>query len=101
MQPDLAGMIHVSGVATDRLIEAARAFSDMTGVEFVAFDVTKAMGGRPLQELVLPGESVVGAVVRRGQAAILPLDARLELEDQVYATITVSAIPRLEKMLSR
>ena len=38
MQPDLAGMIRVSGVATDRLIEAARAFSDMNEVEFVAFE---------------------------------------------------------------
>ncbi len=70
-------------------------------VEFVAFEVTKALAGRPLQEFVLPGESVVGAVVRRGQAALLPLDSRLEIEDQVYVTVAVSAIPKLEKMLSR
>ena len=70
-------------------------------VEFVAFEVTKALAGRSLQEFVLPGESVVGAVVRRGQAMLLPSDSRVELDDQVHVTVAVSAIPKLEKMLSR
>ena len=38
MQPDLAGMIRVDGVPTHRLVEAARAFSDMDEVEFVVFE---------------------------------------------------------------
>jgi trk system potassium uptake protein TrkA len=70
-------------------------------VEFVAIEVTKALAGRSLQDVVLPGESVVGAVVRRGQAMLVASDARLELEDQVYLTVAVSAIPKLEKLLSR
>jgi trk system potassium uptake protein len=70
-------------------------------VEFVVVEVTKALAGRSLQDLVLPGESVVGAVVRRGQAMLAAPDARLELEDQVYLTVAVSAIPKLEKLLSR
>ena len=70
-------------------------------VEFVVLEVTKGLAGRSLQEFVLPGESVVGAVVRRGQATLPPLDSRLEIEDQVYVTVMVSAIPKLEKMLSR
>jgi len=38
MQPDLAGMIRVAGVPTDRLLEAARSFSDLGEVEFVVFE---------------------------------------------------------------
>jgi trk system potassium uptake protein TrkA len=70
-------------------------------VEFVAIEVTKAIAGHPLHELVLPGESAAGAVVRRGQAMLLAPEARLELEDQVYLSVAVSAIPKLEKLLSR
>jgi trk system potassium uptake protein TrkA len=69
-------------------------------VEFVAVEVPEALAGRPLRELALPGESVVGAVVRRGQAAVLPPEARLEAGDQVYLTVATAAIPTLEKMLS-
>jgi Trk K+ transport system NAD-binding subunit len=69
-------------------------------VEFVAIETTKALAGRPLQDLVLPGESTVGAVVRRGQAMLAAPDARLEISDLVYLTVTVNAIPKLEKLLS-
>lgn len=70
-------------------------------VEFVAFEVTKALAGRPVQDFVLPGESLISTVVRRGQAMLVGPEARLEIEDQVYITVVVSAIPKLEKMLSR
>lgn len=70
-------------------------------VEFVTVEVAKSFAGRLLQDLALPGESVIGAVVRRGQAMLMAPEARLEVEDQVYLTVAVSAIPKLEKMLSR
>jgi len=70
-------------------------------VEFVAIEVTKTLAGRSLQDLVLPGESALGAVVRRGQAMLAAPNARLEFEDQVYLTVAVGAIPKLEKLLSR
>lgn len=38
-QPDLAGMIQVAGVPTHRFVEAARAFSALESVEFIAIDL--------------------------------------------------------------
>jgi trk system potassium uptake protein TrkA len=70
-------------------------------VEFLAIEVTAALAGKPIQAVMLPGESVVGAVVRRGQAMLPGPEARLEIEDQVYLTVAAGAIPKLEKMLSR
>jgi len=69
-------------------------------VEFVAVEIPKPLAGRPLREISLPGEAVVGALVRRGQAALLPPEARLEAGDLVYLTVAAGAIPKLETMLS-
>jgi len=69
-------------------------------VEFVAVEIPESLAGRPLQEISLPGEAMVGALVRRGQAALFPPEARLEAGDLVYLTVAVGAIPTLEKMLS-
>jgi len=69
-------------------------------VEFVAVEIPKPLVGRPLQELALSGETVIGAVVRRGQAALLPPEAPLESGDLIYLTVAVGAIPKLEKLLS-
>jgi trk system potassium uptake protein TrkA len=69
-------------------------------VEFVALEVPQAFAGRLLRELVLPGESVAAAVVRRGQAMVATPETPLEVEDQVYLTVLVGAIPNLEKVLS-
>jgi len=69
-------------------------------VEFVAIEVPASLVGHPLQEFTLAGESVVGAVVRRGQAAVLPPDSRLEAGDLVHLTVAVAAIPKLERLLS-
>jgi len=68
-------------------------------VEFVALEVTQALAGHLVLDLVLPGESMASAVVRRGQAMLPGPEARLELGDQVYLTVAASAVPKLEKLL--
>jgi trk system potassium uptake protein TrkA len=63
-------------------------------------ETPKAMAGRAVQEFSLPGESLVSAIVRRGQAMIPAADARLEAGDILHIAAAVAAIPRLEKLLA-
>jgi len=68
-------------------------------VEFITIEVPKALAGRTIQDLTIPGESVVHAVVRRGQAMIPTADTRLETGDVLHIAAAVTAIPKLEKLL--
>lgn len=69
-------------------------------VEFIAIEVPKAMAGRTIKDLTIPGESVVSALVRRGQAMIPTAETRLEPEDELHVAVTVKAIPKLDKLLA-
>ena len=55
---------------------------------------------RSVQDLTLPGEALVGAVVRRGQAKLATTNTRLEVGDILHITAAVAAIPKLEKLLA-
>ena len=50
--------------------------------------------------LAKPGEIVVGALVRRGQATLPAADTKLELGDQVYITALVPALSKLEALIA-
>jgi trk system potassium uptake protein TrkA len=69
-------------------------------VEFIAIEVPKALAGRTIQDLTIPGESLVSALVRRGQAMIPTAETRLEPEDELHVAVAVKAIPRLDKLLA-
>jgi trk system potassium uptake protein TrkA len=69
-------------------------------VKLVQAEVSKPVAGRTVKELTVPGESVVHAIVRRGQAVIPRPDSRVETGDILHIAITVRAIPNLEKLLS-
>jgi trk system potassium uptake protein TrkA len=69
-------------------------------VQFLTVEVPRALAGRSVQDLTLPGEALVGAVVRRGQAMIATTNTRLEVGDILHITAAVTAIPKLEKLLA-
>ncbi len=69
-------------------------------VKFLEAEVTKPLVGRTAQELIIPGESMVHAMVRRGQAMIPRADTRLEAGDVLHITVATRAITNLEKLLA-
>ncbi len=69
-------------------------------VEFLKVEIPKALAGKTVQNFTLPGESHVGALVRRGQATIPSGDTRLEPGDVLHIAAAVTAIPKLEKLLA-
>ena len=69
-------------------------------VQFLTVEVPNALAGRTVQDFTLPGEALVGAVVRRGQAMIATTNTRLEAGDVLHITAAVAAIPKLEKLLA-
>jgi len=69
-------------------------------VKIVEAEVTKPVVGRTLQDLIIPGESMIHAIVRRGQATIPRADTRLEAGDVLHITVTTRAIVNLEKLLA-
>ncbi len=68
-------------------------------VEFLRVEVPGQLAGRTVRDFTLPGETHVGAVVRRGQAMIAALDTRLEVGDVLHIAAAVTAIPKLERLL--
>jgi trk system potassium uptake protein TrkA len=69
-------------------------------VKIVEAEVTKPVVGRTLQDLIVPGESMIHAIVRRGQAMIPRADTRLEAGDVLHITVATRAIVNLEKLLA-
>jgi len=69
-------------------------------VEVVCLEIPKGLAGRTVADLAKPGEIVVGALVRRGQAMIPLAETKLELGDQLQITATVPALSRLEKLIA-
>jgi trk system potassium uptake protein TrkA len=69
-------------------------------VEFITIQVPKALAGRTVQDLIIPGESLVSALVRRGQASIPSADTRLEAEDELHVAVTAKALPKFDKLLA-
>jgi trk system potassium uptake protein TrkA len=69
-------------------------------VQIVYLEVPKALVGRIVKDLHLPGELRVNVLVRRGQAMIPQPDVRLETGDVLYIAATAAAIPKLEQLLT-
>lgn len=69
-------------------------------VESVCLVVPKSLVGRTVEALAKPGEIVVGALVRRGQAVIPTAETTLEAGDQVHITAAVPALSRLEALFA-
>ena len=69
-------------------------------VESVMVEIPKALAGRTVKDFTLPGESLVGALVRRGQAMIPSAETKLALGDELHITALVSAMPKLEKLIA-
>lgn len=68
-------------------------------VQILELQVPKLLDGHSVQELSSPGESVVGALVRRGQAIIPTPDSRLEAGDVLHIAASAVALPKLQKLL--
>jgi NhaP-type Na+/H+ and K+/H+ antiporter len=66
----------------------------------LTIEAPKAMTGRMIKEFAIPGEATIAALVRRGQATIPSLDAKLELGDVLHIAAAASVIPKLEKLIS-
>ena len=66
----------------------------------MTIEVPKELNGRMIKEFANPGEVVVAALVRRGQATIPSLDTRVESGDVLHVTAMASAIPKLQKMIA-
>jgi trk system potassium uptake protein TrkA len=69
-------------------------------VEFITIQVPKGLAGRTVQDLIIPGESLVSALVRRGQASIPSADTRLEAEDELHVAVAAKALPKFDKLLA-
>lgn len=69
-------------------------------VKLLQVEASKTMAGRTVRDVTLPGESLVGALVRRGQAMIPTADARLEEGDLLHIVAAAAALPRLEKLFT-
>ncbi len=69
-------------------------------VEFITIQVPKGLAGRTVQDLIIPGESLVSALVRRGQASIPSPDTCLEAEDELHVAVAAKALPKFDKLLA-
>ncbi|HSB70572.1 MAG TPA: TrkA family potassium uptake protein [Candidatus Methylomirabilis sp.] len=69
-------------------------------VHVLEVEIPSSLVGRSVQDLSSPGESLVGILVRRGQASIPRPDARLEAGDILRIAATATAIPRLQKLMA-
>ena len=69
-------------------------------VQILTIEAPKAMAGRMIKEFAIPGEATIAALVRRGQATIPSLDAKLELGDVLHIAAAASVIPKLEKLIA-
>jgi trk system potassium uptake protein TrkA len=69
-------------------------------VQMLTIEAPKAMAGRMIKEFAIPGEATIAALVRRGQATIPSLDAKLELGDVLHIAAAASVIPKLEKLIA-
>lgn len=69
-------------------------------VQMLIIEAPKAMAGRMIKEFAIPGEATIAALVRRGQATIPSLDAKLELGDVLHIAAAASVIPKLEKLIA-
>jgi len=70
-------------------------------VASVCLEVPKSLAGRTVADLAKPGEIVVGALVRRGQALIPAAETTLEVGDQMHVTALAPALSRLEKLIAQ
>jgi trk system potassium uptake protein TrkA len=69
-------------------------------VQILTIEASKAMAGRMIKEFAIPGEATIAALVRRGQATIPSLDAKLEPGDVLHIAAAASVIPKLEKLIA-
>jgi trk system potassium uptake protein len=69
-------------------------------VESVCLEVPKGVAGRTVADVSKPGEIVVGALVRKGQAMIPTAETVLEAEDRLHITAVVPALSQLQRWIA-
>ena len=69
-------------------------------VHVLEVQIPSSLAGRTIEDLSIPGESLVGVLVRRGKASIPRIDTRLEAGDILRIAATATAIPGLQKLLA-
>jgi trk system potassium uptake protein TrkA len=69
-------------------------------VQFIQVEASRPMAGRSVRDVTLPGESLVGTMVRRGQAVIPTAETLLEAGDVLHIVVAATAIPKLEKLFN-
>jgi trk system potassium uptake protein TrkA len=70
-------------------------------VKFLTVAVPGTLAGQTVRDLTMPGECLVGAVVRRGEAMIPVPETRLEEGDELQMAVAAKAIPKLERLMAR
>ena len=68
-------------------------------IEFEALETSEIVG-RPLSKLSMPEGSIVGGIVRRGQAIIPQGDTMIEPDDRVIIFAKKRVIPRIENLFT-
>lgn len=68
-------------------------------VNLVEVEVSAHLAGHMLNELVMPGESSVVALVRDGRATVPSLGTTLKMGDTVHISVQSTAMGRLAEML--
>lgn len=70
-------------------------------VKIIEAEVPKPLAGRTVQDLTVPGESMVHVIVRRGQAMIPRADTRLEAWDVLHISVATRAAANVERLLTQ
>lgn len=70
-------------------------------VKIIEAEVPKPLAGRTVQDLTIPGESMVHVIVRRGQAVIPRADTRLEAGDVLHISVATRAVANVERLLTQ
>lgn len=70
-------------------------------VKIIEAEVPKPLAGRTVQDLTIPGESMVHVIVRRGQAMIPRADTRLEAGDVLHISVATRAVANVERLLTQ
>lgn len=68
-------------------------------VNLVEVEVTAHLAGHRVNELVMPGESSIVALVRDGRATVPTLGATLQMGDTLQVSVQATAMGRLAAML--
>ena len=71
------------------------------GIDLVDADVPPLLDGKPVGELVVPGEAQVVAITRAGRTMLATPATTLHTGDIVHLAMTATGAPRLARLLGR